>query len=306
MDVRGRAATFAAVATVVVTGTTAYAVGQLQHSRDVRTAAPTVPSADPTSLPTGRFIAFRHTGLDAEYGVVAVVPLDDPDGPRAFTDAVCDRVAASGTGASCLTTERGVVTTYRSTQLDAEWRPEGAEPLAGLPSRTRTSPDGTLVATTSFITGHSYMTVGFSTATEIHASTGATYGNLEKFRLVADGRTSTPRDRNIWGVTFAADDRTFYATVATPTWSAATSRRGPSPRSPTASSARPCPPTAPASRSSSWAARALGRGGRPPSSTSPPASARSSTARPRASTTRSSGSTTTRSSTAGPAPTSRV
>ena len=64
------------------------------------------------------------------------------------------------------------------------------------------------------MTGHTYMQVGFSTATVIRGSDGKSYGNLEKFRLVVDGRTITASDRNIWGVTFAEDDDTFYATAA--------------------------------------------------------------------------------------------
>ena len=66
-----------------------------------------------------------------------------------------------------------------------------------------------------FVSGHSYMSTGFSTATEVHELGGdARWGNLEKFDLTLDGRAVNPVDRNIWGVTFA-DDETFYATVAT-------------------------------------------------------------------------------------------
>ena len=88
--------------------------------------------------------------------------------------------------------------------------------LPGIPSRTRLSPDGTLVSSTTFVSGHSYMQVGFSTATEIRDVGGSGHGNLEKFDLVLARQASVaPRDRNIWGVTFADDDNTFYATVGT-------------------------------------------------------------------------------------------
>ena len=40
-------------------------------------------------------------------------------------------------------------------------------PLAGIPSRTRVSPDGVFVASTAFVTGHSYAGGGFSTETRI-------------------------------------------------------------------------------------------------------------------------------------------
>jgi hypothetical protein len=213
---RARVATFGAVTAVVVVATTGYAATQLHSSRQTRSAAPSVEQAAAVTLPGSHFVAFRHTGRDAEYGVVALVDLDDPGGPRSFTGAVCDRVYASSEGGSCLATERGVVTTYTSSTLAPDWTTSSTAPLAGLPSRTRISPDGSLVATTSFVTGHSYMTVGFSTATEIHAADGsASYGDLEKFQLVRDGEPVSPQDRNVWGVTFAADDETFYATVGT-------------------------------------------------------------------------------------------
>ncbi len=210
-----RAVVFSVVAVVVVVATSGYTVHQARESREQRQTAPSVPSVDPTALPGSGFVAFRHTGLDSEYGVVALAELDDPDGPRAFTDAVCDRVYATTEGASCLTTERGVVTTYKQTQLGPDWQTESSQALAGLPSRTRISPDGSLVSTTSFVSGHDYMSVGFSTVTEVHAPGGADYGNLEKFQLTRDGEDIAPVDRNVWGVTFAADDNTVYATVGT-------------------------------------------------------------------------------------------
>jgi hypothetical protein len=158
---------------------------------------------------------FRHTGLDSEYGVVAEVPLDDPTGARTFTGLSCDRIYATATAGSCLRTKRGVVTTFQQVDLDAGFHQVGEAGLPGIPSRTRLSADGKLSASTSFVTGHSYMTTGFSTATEIHEIGGRRYGNLETFDLFIDGKRVEPTDRNIWGVTFAADDNTFYATVST-------------------------------------------------------------------------------------------
>ncbi|MEO7288213.1 MAG: hypothetical protein ABI140_14940, partial [Jatrophihabitantaceae bacterium] len=42
----------------------------------------------------------------------------------------------------------------------------------------------------------------------------------EDFKLIHQGKSIKPVDRNYWGVTFAADDNTFYATVewANHTW----------------------------------------------------------------------------------------
>ena len=93
-------------------------------------------------------------------------------------------------GASCLVTDAGVTTTFEAQELDADWQQVASNPLPGVPSRTRLSPDGTLVATTVFVNGHSYMSTGFSTATEVHEFDGGVrWGNLEKFDLVL-GRTT--------------------------------------------------------------------------------------------------------------------
>ncbi len=173
---------------------------------------PVVTAEEP--LPTSSFIAFRHTGVDAEYGTVALVPLDDPSGARRFTGTTCERVDATTAGASCLVTERGVLTKFAALSLDPAWQQVASTPLPGLPSRTRMSDDGSLVATTVFVSGHSYMSTGFSTATVVRGVDGESFGNLEKFELAIDGRTVAPADRNVWGVTFV-DDQTFYATVAT-------------------------------------------------------------------------------------------
>ncbi len=66
-----------------------------------------------------------------------------------------------------------------------------------------------------FVSGHTYMQVGFSTTTEIRDVDGDSHGDLEKFTLSLHGRQVSPSDRNVWGVTFGKDDNTFYATVGT-------------------------------------------------------------------------------------------
>ena len=206
---------FAALTTVVAIGTGAYAASEVRQAREQREAAPAVATAGSAELGSGPRIVFRHTGQDENYGLVAQVALDDPDGPRAFTDVACDRVAAWVGGASCLVTERGVVSRFKAEEIGPDWRVRHSKPLAGVPSRTRVSPDGSLVATTSFVSGHSYMTTGFSTVTEVHSvGSGPDWGDLEDFTVVLAGKQVSPADRNIWGVTFV-DDETFYATVAT-------------------------------------------------------------------------------------------
>ncbi len=58
-------------------------------------------------------------------------------------------------GAICLSAGRGLVTTYRSRILGADWRAVNELPLTGLPSRARLSRDGTLAAATTFVFGDS-------------------------------------------------------------------------------------------------------------------------------------------------------
>lgn len=215
MSPRVRVLAFVAVVVAIALAATAYVVVERREVRAERAADPEAEQAPITEVTDGPRIVFRHTGNDSQYGVVAVVPLDDPGGPRAFTGVTCDRVAARAEGASCLVTDPGVAAAYEGFELDADWQQVASHDLPGIPSRTRLSPDGTLVATTVFVAGHSYMSTGFSTATEVHEfGDGERWGNLEDFRLVIDGREVDSVDRNVWGVTFV-DDETFYATVAT-------------------------------------------------------------------------------------------
>jgi hypothetical protein len=90
--------------------------------------------------------------------------------------------------------------------------------IAGVPSRTRISADGHWGGVTAFLTGHSYAQPGeFSTAATIFdLQTGKAVGDLEKdFKITNDGKVVDARDRNYWGLTFADDADTFYATLAT-------------------------------------------------------------------------------------------
>lgn len=218
--VKQRTAIFGAVVVLVSAGVTAYALSAIAENDRRTSRATDATTTSLTQIEKGPRILFRHTGRDTDYGHVGAVALADPGGARALTDLSCDRVYAQARAVSCLATERGVVSSYRATDLATStpgkaWREVDGADLPGLPSRTRISPDGQLVSSTVFVNGDSYMISGFSTRTVIRRIGGASYGDLEKFRLVVDGRRVTPVDRNIWGITFADDDRTFYATVAT-------------------------------------------------------------------------------------------
>ena len=170
-------------------------------------------STDLDALLAGDHIVFRSTALGESYGRIGVVALADPAGPVAVLDSSCERVYATATNGVCLTAERGIATSYGITALDAQLMPKGSAELGGPPSRARISPDGSLIATTVFVSGHSYSAPSFSTETIIRRSNGELIGSLEDFVATVDGEPFTPVDRNFWGVTFVDDD-TFYATGA--------------------------------------------------------------------------------------------
>ena len=212
---KGRLITLAVIVVLAVAGTAVYVANVRGERQREVAAAPVVPVADLKTVSAKPHIVFRSTAVGDDYGRVAMVALDDPAGPRAFTPTTCDRVYARGTEAICLYAKTGLVTTYRAEVLGAGWNVTRSIPLSGVPSRARLSPDSSLVATTTFVTGHDYTSPGqFSTETLVTNVAGGKSTNLEKdFKLYVDGKQVTASDRNMWGVTFVDDD-TFYATAA--------------------------------------------------------------------------------------------
>jgi hypothetical protein len=214
----GRARILLVVAVTIVVGgaAAAYVVSRVAEQQAVAATPPAEGSVTTLAdLAPGPVIVFRNTALDSLYGRLAVVSAADPQGPRAVLDASCERVSATADGGICLSVDRGVVTTGKLLTLDPDLRVTSEEPLTGLPSRVRMSGDGRLVATTTFVSGHSYSSADFSTETLVRRRGGDSYGNLEKFDLYIDGTKVTAADRNLWGVTFTDDDDTFYATAKT-------------------------------------------------------------------------------------------
>lgn len=215
MSTRVRVWLLTVIGVILLAGAAGYGIVAWADHRD-RAAAPSEAQTVTTDVqPTGPRVVFRNTASGDGYGRVASVPLSDPSAVRTVTGLACDRVYATDAVQSCLHTDRGVVTTFNATLTDSSGRERDSWPLAGVPSRTRLSPDSRLVAATSFVTGESYTTVAFSTMTTISATDGSIdYGNLEDFALTVDGAQVTAADRNIWGVTFGDDTNTFFATAA--------------------------------------------------------------------------------------------
>ncbi|MCO8271762.1 hypothetical protein M1L60_14285 [Actinoplanes sp. TRM 88003] len=207
----------AALAGVVVLALVAAGFYVLRVQRDQASAAgsaPAVPVTDLAAALTAPHIVFRSTALGSGYGKLAVAPLTAPDGPRAFTEASCERAYAVAGRSVCLSARRGLTNTYKAHVLGPDWAATGDLPLTGLPSRVRLSRDGALAVTTTFVYGDSYASLGqFSTRTVVTRIGHKGSSDLETFRLLVDGKRITAADRNFWGVTFADDDR-FYATAA--------------------------------------------------------------------------------------------
>jgi hypothetical protein len=159
---------------------------------------------------------FRDTGGGGDYGRVAVSTAAAPDGARALTDLRCDRVhMANGIG-MCLRADLGVIPRYEATVFDTDLLERNRFDIAGQPSRTQVSPDGSLAAYTVFVTGHSYAEGGFSTRTAIvDTTTAEEVVELEQLTVWRNGEVFDRPDFNFWGVTFTDDANRFYATLGT-------------------------------------------------------------------------------------------
>ncbi|OAA25105.1 hypothetical protein UG55_102519 [Frankia sp. EI5c] len=200
---------------------TGYVVHVLRRDADreaARVATVTNGAArlDPSTLGSDPRVIFRSTARDGSYGRVAMVPRDEPASTPAVTSMSCDRVDVRGEIGLCLSSDRGLVTTYQAYLFDADLHTLHSFRLGGVPSRARLSADARLAAVTVFVTGHSYAGPAFSTATTLYdVENRQELGNLEQFAIYRDGERINPVDQNFWGVTFAADDDTFYATLST-------------------------------------------------------------------------------------------
>jgi hypothetical protein len=177
------------------------------------TAANLHTNSSPASAPVSGDLLF--VDLAGGKDQVEKVRMDAPDGPRGTTTMRCQRVYAAGGTTVCLRLA-GPGPTYETVVSDASGRELRTIGLAGVPNRARVSASGRIVAWTTFISGDSYSVPGgFSTRTGIlDLRSGQVIDTLEEFTTTVGGQRFTIADRNFWGVTVAADDRTFYVTMA--------------------------------------------------------------------------------------------
>lgn len=162
--------------------------------------------------------SLRTPGLlvrDTTTGRLAVI---SPNGKRAETAVLCSRVYAAAGRGVCLHRDETSPNTFQLSVLDAGLNAVRSFGVNGVPTRARVSTDGRMISWTTFVSGDSYTATTFSTRSGIlDLGTDVMADSLEDF-TVRDPRGSgrkPPADANFWGVSFAADDNTFYATMAT-------------------------------------------------------------------------------------------
>jgi hypothetical protein len=130
------------------------------------------------------------------------------------TTLACERAHMAAGRGSCLKQDR-TTAAYTQEIFDEGFLVRHRVPLTGVPSRTRVSPDGRWAAATVFEHGHSYADEGYSTRTTlVDTASGRVVADLEQFEIERDGRRFANVDFNFWGVTFAPDSDTFYATLS--------------------------------------------------------------------------------------------
>ncbi|UXX93124.1 TolB-like translocation protein [Streptomyces sp. AD2-2] len=219
MTVRNRLLVLlAAVAALaaVATASVLHASARAERRNETQPGGPRI-TAGRVTLTTPGTMVFRNMAWGPHRDELTTVPAATPAGPRTASGLKCLRFyAASGTGV-CLQAVHGTVTdTYRALILDAHLKETARYDVPGIPSRARVSPTGHFAAWTAFVGGDSYAGTNFSTrAAIVDTRTGRLIPTLESFRIIKDGHVYHAADVNFWGVTFAADDRTFYATLAT-------------------------------------------------------------------------------------------
>lgn len=188
----------------------AFVALRVVEARSGSAAAPASPA-----LFSQPHVLFRSLEPGADYSRLAYVPTADMSAPRSVADTPrCHRAAAADTLAVCLRPGTNPAQPFEVAVLGEGLRAVSDEPLNGSPSRARVSPDGEYFATTTFVDGHNYISLGFSTETIVYEVGGEPLGNLEEFAFLINGKQDNSIDRNIWGVTFASDSNTFFATVA--------------------------------------------------------------------------------------------
>nr|WP_312878128.1 hypothetical protein [Lentzea indica] len=152
--------------------------------------------------------------MDEISGKVASVPLSSPGGPRRVSSLSCKRFYTAARQGLCLADAQGPLPGSTAVFVDQALGEQRRVEVAGVPNRAKLSADGRMASWTTFVTGDSYSQAGtFSTRTAIFDKQTEVYSsNIEGTSVEG---IKMANDMNYWGVTFTADDRTYYATMST-------------------------------------------------------------------------------------------
>jgi hypothetical protein len=200
----------------VLLGVVAIVVLVLSGGAYVAMTAASQPPVTPNSPPPvagDLMFVDLSTGQDR----VTTVKTAQTDGPRTVTSLRCQRFYRAANTSVCLRLA-GVGPSYEAAVLSADGSTViRTIALPGIPSRARVSVSGNMVSWTSFVTGDSYTVPGgFSTRSGVFdVRSGVVTESIEHFTATVQGRVTNAADINYWGITVAANDRTFYATLAT-------------------------------------------------------------------------------------------
>lgn len=206
---RARRLGFVALMVVLVIGTAAYVVNAVRASSpEVKLVALDAP------VPSSEAVVYVDTD-DAGIGALSWAAKGRLDVAPHQNGLQCARTYFAHQKGICVAPNR-TKSGYVAKLYDDRFIVTGQVDLQGVPSRARVSSDGRLGAVTMFVQGDSYTSDNFSTRTTIiDMAAHKALLDLEKFRTTKNGKILDAPDLNYWGVTFADDSNTFYATLGT-------------------------------------------------------------------------------------------
>ncbi|MEY9887110.1 hypothetical protein ABIA31_000736 [Catenulispora sp. MAP5-51] len=181
----------------------------------------TVVLDQPAGLNTGPgYLLYKTTVAGPDDGALAERPLSADSssvvGTPTLSNVQCDRSYTASGILLCLRADDNLVRVADVAVYDKTFELIKKLQAPGIPNRARLSADGRMAAWTTFVAGDAYNGPAFSTRTSIlDLSTGKLTDSLETFAITLQGKPYHAVDENLWGVTFAADDNTFYATLGT-------------------------------------------------------------------------------------------
>ncbi|WP_194923381.1 PD40 domain-containing protein [Catenulispora pinisilvae] len=166
------------------------------------------------------YLVYKTTVAGPDFGTLAERRLSGAattvTGAPTLSSIQCDRSYTAAGILLCLRADGNLVRVADVEVYDRNLKPIKKLQAAGIPNRARLSADGRMAAWTTFVAGDAYNGPAFSTRTSVlDLKTGALSDSIESFAVTLQGRPYHAVDENVWGVTFAADDNTFYATLGT-------------------------------------------------------------------------------------------